>query len=104
MTGVDPAVDDGPDDPAPAGVVGAPGRVDLHGRRRTVDLGLQGVVRPDPEDDRGKPARPGRPGPGPPRPPAAASDSPPGPTGRGALPRRSWPLPTPVTQTEEAPA
>src|SRR5437667_12794393 len=59
MTGVDPAVDDGPDDPVPAGVVGAPGRVDLHGRRRTVDLGRQGVVRPDPEDDRGKPAVPG---------------------------------------------
>src|SRR5437762_222647 len=55
LASFEPAVDDGPDDPAPAGVVGTPGRVDLHGRRRTVDLGPQGVVRPDPEDDRRKP-------------------------------------------------
>src|ERR1700760_1071489 len=61
MARVDPAVDDGPDDPVATGVVGAPGRVGLHGRRRTVDLGLQGVVRPDPEDDRRAPAFPGGP-------------------------------------------
>ncbi len=47
---VDPAVDDGPDDATTPRRIRAPGGVGLDGRRRPVDLRVERVVGPDPED------------------------------------------------------
>ena len=52
MAGVDPAVDDRPHDPVTQRSVRVPGGIGLDGGRGPVDLGVQRVVRPDPEDDR----------------------------------------------------
>ena len=52
MRGVDPAVDHRPDNTVAPGVVGAPGGIRLHCGCGTIDLRVERVVGPRPEDDR----------------------------------------------------